>query len=71
MRTRRQTELSEVCEGEASWAKIKLAKKGKKNKNKPKQNRKWRLFGGVKGKCNLIKHGWLSRQRAYRLSAAS
>lgn len=63
MRTRRQVIRS--CEGKAGWAKIKLAKnKGKKQKVEGSRE-------GAKGKCNLIKHGWTSRQRAYRLSAAS
>lgn len=57
MRTRRQTVIR-GCESAAGWAKIKLATKGGVG------GRKWSLFGGAKGKCNLIKYGWTSRQRA-------
>lgn len=58
MRTRRQTELSEV---------VRVRQAGQKSSERGKKKKKTEsggLFGGAKGKCNLIKHGWRSRQRA-------
>lgn len=57
MRTRRQTELSEVV-------RVRQAGQKSSEREKKKKTESGGLFGGAKGKCNLIKHGWRSRQRA-------
>lgn len=63
MRTRRQTELSEVIR-----AGMGIQARGRKKKKKKTEVEGFRL-GGIKR--NLIIHGWISRQRAYRSSPAS